>query len=681
MSTTIERAPPRLDPPATRTARVVKRTLAGVALLLAVLIVTVALLPANVWKRIITHVASSDLGRRVSIDGKVEVHVFTWNPRVLMEGLRVANADWAPKRPMLRVRRLEVTVHLLSLFEPALVFPRIEIDAPDIDLLRDSSSRANWDFSTPGAKKPQKPGASAPTKIPVIKQFILADGVLVASDQVRKLTFNGQIAVNEGARSADQALRMHGSGVLNGKPFELRLDGAPLINSDHSKPYEFDVAVSAADIKLTAHTNIAHPFDLGEVAAKFHLAGKDLADAFYLTGLALPNTPPYDLSGTAVRNGMKFTVDDFRGRLGSSDINGKLSVDSGHERPFLSAQLNSSSLNLADLAAPLGTRAVPENKADTLAGDTAAGPVAGPDASKNALLLPDADLQVARVRAMDADVQFVADSINTAKFPMKKVQFHLKLDDGMLTMDPLTFTLPEGRFSGSVKLNARPAVPVTDIDMTLKNLDLAQFKPGSSSTPPLSGDVVGRLQLHGAGSSVHKAAADARGDITVVIPKGEMRAAFAELTGINVASGLGLLIAKKDEDTDIRCGVVSFHADDGDLKATTMVLDTGRVLITGGGGVQLGSEKIDLSLRGQPKGIRLVRLRSPIEIRGTLLHPTIGVRTLDVVAQTGGAIALGVVLTPVASLLAFVDPGLAKDANCADLVAQTSQDKGLPAAK
>jgi uncharacterized protein involved in outer membrane biogenesis len=698
MSTAIKEAPPRLDPPATRSARVLKRTLTGVALLLAVLIVTVALLPASVWKRIITHVASSDLGRRVSIDGKLEVHVFSWNPRVVIEGLRVANADWAPKRPMLRVKRLDVTLSLLSLFKPTLVFPRIEIDGPDIDLMRDSSSRANWDFSTPGAKKPQKPGASAPAKIPVIKQFILADGVLAASDQVRKLTFNGQIAVNEGARSADQALRMHGSGVLNGKPFELRLDGAPLINSEHSKPYEFDVAVSAADIKLTAHTNIAHPFDLGEVTAKFHLAGQDLADAFYLTGLALPNTPPYDLAGTAVRNGMKFTVNDFRGRLGSSDINGKLSVDTGHERPFLSAQLDSSSLNLADLAAPLGTQAVPENKADTLAGGSPAAPAAagtrapgapaaaapvaaGPDASKNALLLPDADLQVARVRAMDADVQFVADSINTAKFPMKKVQFHLRLDDGLLTLDPLTFTLPEGRFSGSVKLNARPAVPVTDIDMQLKNLDLAQFKPGSSSTPPLAGDLVGRLQLHGAGSSVHKAAADARGDITVVIPKGEMRAAFAELTGINVASGLGLLIAKKDEDTNIRCGIVSFHADDGDLKATTMVLDTGRVLITGSGAVQLGSEKIDLSLRGQPKGIRLVRLRSPIEIGGSLLHPTIGVRTLDVVAQTGGAIALGVLLTPVASLLAFVDPGLAKDANCADLVAQTSQDKGLPAAK
>ena len=77
----------------------------------------------------------------------------------------------------------------------------------------------------------------------------------------------------------------------------------------------------------------------------------------------------------------------------------------------------------------------------------------------------------------------------------------------------------------------------------------------------------------------------------------------------------------------------------------------------------------------------MVRLRSPIEIGGTLLHPQIGVKTIDLAAQAGGAIALGVLLTPVASLLAFVDPGLAKDANCASLVAQAEQGKGIPAAK
>jgi uncharacterized protein involved in outer membrane biogenesis len=38
--------------------------------------------------------------------------------------------------------------------------------------------------------------------------------------------------------------------------------------------------------------------------------------------------------------------------------------------------------------------------------------------------------------------------------------------------------------------------------------------------------------------------------------------------------------------------------------------------------------------------------------------------------QAGGAIALGMLLTPVAAMLAFVDPGLAKDADCAALLAQ-----------
>jgi AsmA family protein len=699
-SAVVEQPPTRVDPPATRGRRLLSRVLLAIVALLVAIVVAVLVLPSSVWKRVLTHVATADLGRKVSIDGNLEAHLFSWNPRLIVEGLRIDNADWAPRRPMLTVRRLDVSLSLRSVLASQLVFPRVEIDAPDIDLERDSASRANWDFSTPGAAKPQKPGASPPARIPVIQQFILNEGTLTANDRVRKLKFDGQITVDEKQRSADQtALRVRGSGMLNGKPFDLRLDGGPLINTDHSKPYGFDAAVTAADIKLTAHTDIQHPFDLGAVTSKFHLTGKDLADAFYLTGLALPNTPPYDLAGTAVRDGMKFRVDDFHGRLGGSDISGKLGIDAGRDRPKLSAALTSRVLNLADLAAPLGTQATPERKSQTLSSSEGASSAqhggaeaksgdaqskseaqAKSDAqAKSAMLLPDADLQVARVRGMDADVMFDAESITTAKLPIKKVHFHLILDDGKLELTPLEFTLPEGQFSGSVTLNARPAVPVTDIDMRLKNLDLTQFKPSSSNTAPLSGDLVGRIKLHGTGTSVHKAAADAGGDITIVVPKGEMRAAFAELTGINVASGLGLLLTKKEENTAIRCAVMSFHADHGNLNATTLVVDTSRVLITGSGGVDLGTEGLALSLRGQPKGFRLVRLRSPIKIHGSLSHPQIALQTGNLIGQAGGAIALGALLTPVAALLAFVDAGLAKDANCAELIAQAQQGKDLPA--
>jgi hypothetical protein len=81
---------------------------------------------------------------------------------------------------------------------------------------------------------------------------------------------------------------------------------------------------------------------------------------------------------------------------------------------------------LPDLAAPLGTQASAGNKGDTLAGTKAAAqgknPRAKPgkearqtvasvdqQATETGFLLPDADLQVVRVRTMDADVKFSAD--------------------------------------------------------------------------------------------------------------------------------------------------------------------------------------------------------------------------------------------------------------------------------
>ena len=87
----------------------------------------------------------------------------------------------------------------------------------------------------------------------------------------------------------------------------------------------------------------------------------------------------------------------------------------------------------------------------------------------------------------------------------------------------------------------------------------------------------------------------------------------------------------------------------------------------------MDSETIDLTVRGHPKRPGF-RLRSPALVHGTLLHPTFAIQSRDAVAQTAAAVALGVLLTPIASIFAFVDPGLAKDADCGALI---SEDKTL----
>jgi AsmA family protein len=665
-------------------ARKLARNILLILIIALLVVLGVALIPDGVWRAGIEKIVSAHTGRKARIE-EVKVHLFSLQPSVSMVGFSLANADWLPERPMIRVQQIEASVTLLSLLRFSPVFPRVVVRSPDIDLERDADGRANWDFSSPGARKPAPQRPTKPAHLPAIREFILSGGKLTARDAIRKMQFKGEISIAErSSQPGGSALNLHGSGLLNGKPFDLRVQGGPLVEVNPSKPYDFDAELHAADIILNAHTEIKHPFDFGGVNSKIHLRGKDLADVYYLTGLALPNTPPYDLTGMVVRDELKFTVEDFKGRLGGSDISGTLAIDSDRDRPLLKAELRSSLLNLQDLAAPLGTQASVENKTDTLAeskgqtsetnpkskpGKRARDAVAKSDlqAADTGYLLPDADLQVNRVRAMDADVKFEADAIRTAKIPMKKVRMHVLLNNARLSIDPLEFTLPQGRFSGTVAVNAQGSIPVSDIDMKFEDVDLGQFKPQGSNDAPFTGQMIGRMHLHGRGSSAHKAAADASGDLTLVVPAGEIRAAYAELTGINVAKGLGLLLTKKEQKAQIRCGIASFHAEQGDLKANRFLVDTTDVLVTGRGDINLTDESLHLSLQGKPKKIRLVRLRAPIEIHGTLAHPDIGLEPGHVLAQAGSAAALGVLLTPVAAVLAFVDKGLAKDANCAEV--------------
>jgi uncharacterized protein involved in outer membrane biogenesis len=393
------------------------------------------------------------------------------------------------------------------------------------------------------------------------------------------------------------------------------------------------------------------------------VSGDDLADLFYLTGLALPNTPKYRLAATMKVRGTQFRVQDLKGNLGSSDLQGQVEVQTAGERPKLTAKLWSATLNMADLAPTLGTSA-PKPPAEATD--------AAPD---NDRVLPDADLQVNRVRGMDADVTYKAGSVNAPRIPMKAVAFHLVLADGVLTISHLSFVLDQGQFAGNVKIDARTDTPVSNINMRINDVDLSQFKSAAMKQAPLQGTLLGRLQIHGKGSSIHKFAADSDGAMTVVIPHGQMSDVIVELTGINVLKVLGLLLANGQGQTEIRCGIVDFKDRQGLLGSTTVFLDTSDVLITGRGKINLDSERIDLSLQGDPKKLRFLRLRSPIALGGTLDHPTVGIDAKKLAVQAGVAAALGALLTPVAAAIAFIDPGLAKNKQCADVMSQA--DAGL----
>jgi uncharacterized protein involved in outer membrane biogenesis len=293
------------------------------------------------------------------------------------------------------------------------------------------------------------------------------------------------------------------------------------------------------------------------------------------------------------------------------------------------------------------------------------------------LLLPTFQFQFDRLRAMDATMDFNAESVQTQKVPIRNVAFKLKLDHGNLDIDPLEFQLPEGKLDGSIDLNASGDVPHTSLDLRLSDIRLDQFKPKNATDAPVQGVMEGRLHIEGSGNSVHAIAADADGTLSAVITHGQIRAAFAELAGIDVVRGLGLLLTSK-QDVPIRCSVAEFQLHNGDAQTEHLLADTSDVLVTGDGKITLGDEKLDLNLRGQPKKFRFDRIRAPINVRGTLRHPSVSLSTPALAKQGAAAAVLGAVATPFAAVLAFVDPGLAKNADCADLTKEAEGNVALP---
>jgi uncharacterized protein involved in outer membrane biogenesis len=360
------------------------------------------------------------------------------------------------------------------------------------------------------------------------------------------------------------------------------------------------------------------------------------------------------------------------GRVGSSDLAGRLSVDSGRPRTFLKANLVTRTLNFPDLGALFG-------------GAPKHGVVASPSQKVEAQhlaaenrIFPDSTLDTRRIRQIDADVTYKADTIRNAPVNLSAGSARVKLNDGLLRAEPVSIDLPQGRITGYVQLNARKATPVSDIDLRLANARIEHLIPlHFQGSIPFAGPLVGRAKLVGEGDSVHKAFSNASGQVTVVAPGGEIRQSIAELMGVDVIKGLGLMMSKKQQTTPIRCAVGDFRVRNGVLTTDSLVFDTGPVLVTGSGQVNLGSERLAFRVQGHPKKFQLVRLMVPVDVEGPIRSPKLKLEKGPAIAQGGIAAALASFLSPLAAILPFVDPGLAKDANCGALVAQASH-QGAP---
>jgi uncharacterized protein involved in outer membrane biogenesis len=621
--------------------------------LLAILfaaVVTLYFLDWNQMRGPIGRYLSHRTGREVRIDGNLSVKLFSWQPSIDAAGLYIGN----PQRPKdltntpqaAALNDFQIEFRWMPLFRGHLVLPLVSIDKPDILLVREESGRTNWDR-----------GNTTPNdawKLPPIQRFLVKDGHIQIDDAVRKLHFTGTVSSEENAGGGKAAFTLNGDGTLNKSKFLADVRGGPLLNVDETKPYNFTAQIKAGETEAAINGAIIQPFHMDRYNASVTVKGASLADLYFLTGLVLPRTAPYHMTLAVARDGSTYQLHDINAAVGDSDLGGNLTVDVSKDIPALSGRLASRVLVFSDLGPLVG------------------GGKAAPVASK--YLLPETVLHTERLRQTNAEVDYSAAAIKSRDFPLRGLDTHISLQGGVLNLKPLAFALSQGKLSGSLKIDARKDIPTSTVDARITDIHAENFI--KSNDKPLSGVLEARAVLTGTGNSVHTTASNASGTFTAVVPSGGMRHSLAEWTGVDVLTALSLNLSGDNSNTNLRCAVASFDARQGVLTSRQIVIDTDPVRVDGSGSINMRDETLDMRLQGKPKNFQLMRLRAPITVTGPWAHPSLGVKGGAIAAQGGIGLALGL-LNPFAAILAFIDPGLAKDANCAPLLAD-AKAKGAP---
>ncbi|MFW2272315.1 AsmA family protein [Burkholderia orbicola] len=449
--------------------------------------------------------------------------------------------------------------------------------------------------------------------------------------------------------------------------------GGVLAIQDTSQPFPLQADVKAGDTRLAIVGTLTDPRHLAALDLRLWLQGTSMSHLYQLTGITLPDTPPYATEGRLIGNfkpnASTFRYENFNGRVGGSDLGGTLTWAQREPRPKLSGELVSNLLQFSDLAPVIGADSAASKKKR---GDTTRQP---PDR-----VLPVAAFRTERWSAIDADVKFTGRKlIKSADLPITNLYTHILMQDGVLTLEPLQFGVAGGTLATNAHLDGSRTPLKGRFTLAARHLKLKQLFPTQKVMQSAFGEINGDASLSATGNSPAALAATSTGEVKALITNGRISRLLMEAAGLNVAN----VVYEKlfgNRDVNINCAAIDFVATDGMLDPKVFALDTDDALINVDGPINLRDESLDLKIHPHTKGFRIFSLRSPLYAKGTFKNPKVGVDAGALALRAGAMVGLGLI-NPFAALIPLIAPSNNRDVPCSELFGQMKAQAAQKAAK
>ncbi len=636
--------------------------------------------------------------------------------RVTAQRIEIGAPAWSQEPHMLLARDARLHLGYFDLWRAWRGEPlRIKnLEASELDgvLERRADGSASWQFG----KRAAAASADKPQELPRFGELRVGSGHLAYRDELLPTTVDAYFALSDGSAPAagdaasaasvpggifvraggaargasaaasavtlapgERGLRLNATGNYRKLPVRVELSTAGVLGllaegkEATAQPLRLLASVGRADLSFEGSTT--DPMHFAGLQGKFVVSGASLAAIGDPLGITLPTTPSVKARGTLAKDGGLWNAKFDEATIGSSRLAGAFTYETRRKVPLLSGRLTGSRLVLADLGPVVGAPASGE------------APAKGSKTASGERVIPDRKFDLPSLRAMDANVLVdieMFDPGTTIIEPLRPVRAHLLLADGVLTIADFDGRTAQGRLAGYFQLDGRGSQALWTADLRALGVDLAHWlrlKRSAGGPPYVSGKLDALVQVKGAGRSTAEILASLNGDIRLHVRDGTVSHLVVELLGLDIAQALGLKLTA-DKALPILCNVVDLDVVNGVAKPKVFVLNTPDSTIFVDGTVSLRTEALDLRSVVSPKDFSPLTLRTPILIRGTLGDPKVSVEMNRLVGKAAAATLLGLLFTPLAAIVPFVDPG-ARDAakktseQCATLVPTSGK---IPAA-
>jgi len=432
-----------------------------------------------------------------------------------------------------------------------------------------------------------------------------ADGRATVTLQDADLDTDVSLAVIAGrdtAQDTAQHWQLTGEGRVWALPFNLDGQVGPVqtLRQD-TKPTPAQVTVSLGEARLELDGALPQLSSLDGLDVQLALQGP-LPDklASRLPDMVQQLPDDYQLEGHLRHQARTWRLEDLQASVGDSDVAGTLALDTGGKRPALQGDLRSNRLDITALTGGTSSHSASNNAENTPAQDQ---------------VMPDFAIDPASLHKTDADVNFTGDQVVAAGLTWQDVEADLTLRDGHLVLAPRA-ELIGGTIRAELEVESTPTPMQSSIHANIERVNLKDVLAIFDLPKEAFGAVNGVIDLAGTGHTLASFLDTADGDVVVTMNGGRLDQLLLELAGLDLGEAIVSAFTGTDQTVPLRCVAIDFNVQDGKMQARTLVISTTDSKIVGDGFIDLGEERVDLTLKLEAKDFSAFSADAPIHIQG-----------------------------------------------------------------